>query len=119
MIRWLLQKPFQCKILTCTMFFRKGQITVSLHIQLPSPLAQVAGQHIVELDPVPSSIDEAMQRLFQIHPQLREEMVERDGTISRLYRIFLNGRGLFEKQDLTTPLKDGDQMLIMMILAGG
>lgn len=92
---------------------------MGLRIQLPAVLAQVAGQRTVELEPVPRTIEDAVRELFRRHPSLEQEMLGPDGKIDYTYRLFLNGESVSQWQDMQRSLRDGDELVILMMLAGG
>lgn len=97
----------------------EGGEPLGLRIQLPAVLAQVAGQRTVELEPLPKTVEEALQELFRRHPGLAQEMLGPDGNLDYTYRLFLNGEGISQWQDMQRALRDGDELVILMMLAGG
>jgi molybdopterin converting factor small subunit len=92
---------------------------LSFRIQLPTVLASVTGQATVEFEPVPQTLAEALQELLARYPALQQEMLSRDGTINRIFRFFLNGEGISPGSQGEKLLRDGDEMVILMMLAGG
>ncbi|MBC7347524.1 MAG: MoaD/ThiS family protein [Clostridia bacterium] len=92
---------------------------MGLTVQLPVVLAQVVGERSIALDPTPPTVEEAFKLLFGRYPALAREMLGPDGKIDHTYGLFLNGERISQWQEQDRPLREGDELVILMMLAGG
>ena len=63
-----------------------------------------------------SSIGEAIDRLCEIHPELRVHIRDETGGVRRHVSCFHNGHTV---RDLSKPLADGDELVILQAVSGG
>jgi ferredoxin-nitrite reductase len=92
---------------------------MGVRVEFPSVLAKEIGDRRVELEPVPRTLAEAIKELFYRYPALKEEMLGPDGEIDYSYRFFLNGMDVSPWRDRDLLLRDGDELVILLMLAGG
>ena len=92
---------------------------MSIRIKLLSSLGKLTGTTSVELDANFNTLDKAMNELWRLYPELRKEMLYRDGTMDFIYQIILNGERVVWPDDKDIKLKDKAQIALMVFMAGG
>lgn len=89
--------------------------------KLGQPLPKVAGAKEVAVE-VPgdgATVAIALEGLFMQIPKLRDELFARGESTRFYYTLFLNDRLLRFTDARTTPVQDGDVLLILLPVAGG
>ena len=92
-------------------------IRVKISLMLP-PVAGIEKTEL-DIDLEKGEITEVFEKLYSIYPQLDPDSPEADLTLSNVYWISLNGIMINFSHDGNPPLKMGDELAIMMPLAGG
>ncbi len=89
--------------------------------KLGQPLPKVAGakEVVVEVPGDGATVAMALEGLFAQLPRLREELFVRGEPTRFYYTLFLNDRLLRFAEASTTPVQDGDVLLILLPVAGG
>lgn len=86
-----------------------------MRVQIPTPLrSYTAGEKSVDADG--ATIDELLADLDRRWPGLRFRVVDEQGRLRPHMRIFVN-RSI--ESELSTPLSDGDEVVLMQALSGG
>ncbi len=88
-------------------------------IKFMSNLKGVTGTQSVNLDTSFNTFEQVMNELLRLYPQLKEEMFYSDGTIDFAYQIMLNGKRLMWPDDKNIKVKNGDEIVFMVFMAGG
>ncbi len=88
-------------------------ITVKLH-----PILQklVGGQEVVEV--TGHNTGECLEDLESRYPVIKQLIRDNRGQLRRYCEIIVNSKSTYPNE-LTTPVKDGDQIHIMIFVAGG
>ena len=73
-------------------------------------------QDIVEVNG--STVGQCLEQLVARFPQLRKRLFEKGDTVSRFVDIYVNGESAYP-DELDTLVKDGDELHIEVIIAGG
>lgn len=68
---------------------------------------------------VASTVLEAVRKLVEEYPVLRDEVLDENLNLKNDYIYLLNGRNVEFLQKGDTPLKDGDKISIFPPIAGG
>jgi molybdopterin synthase sulfur carrier subunit len=90
---------------------------VSVKIKLPHSLAKLAdGQAVVEVSG--NSVGQCLEQLARRFPGLKKRLFEKDGSLSRILEIYVNGESTYP-DDLATPVKDGDEIDSLVRISGG
>ena len=63
-----------------------------------------------------STLDELTRDLDRRYPGMRFRVIDEQGQIRRHIRFFVNGT---QSMELTTPLKESDEVMIVCALSGG
>ncbi len=91
---------------------------MAVTILIPAPLRRFTGERAsVEVEA--ASVAEALAKLDQLYPGIRERICEPDGRIRRFVSVFVNGKDVRSLQGVETPLQDGDEVGIIPAMAGG
>jgi len=90
---------------------------VSVKINIPPFFSHfISDQTVVEVNG--STVGQCLEQLVTQFPQLRKRLLEKDGTVNRLVAIYVNGESTYP-EELATPVKDGDELHIEVIISGG
>lgn len=65
-----------------------------------------------------TDVGDALTKLVDVHPDLREVIFDRSGSVRRTHRLCLNGTVL-DHGDLDHELADGDRVDILTAVSGG
>ena len=83
-------------------------------------VSKVIGKKRLELDipgnTVKNVIDELIQRYGK---KVREALYDQEGNFDLMIQISLNGKSFIPADKHLTPLKEGDTLMFMLLLAGG
>ena len=91
---------------------------MSVRIRLPANMRPLAGnQAVVAVEA--TTVGEAFEQLLGEYPDLRERLLDRDGDLQSYVNVFVNEANIREASQLDTPVKGGDELLVIAALAGG
>ncbi len=86
-----------------------------MRVQIPTPLrSYTAGEKYVEANGV--TLDNLLVDLDRHFPGLRFRVVDEQGRLRQHMRIFVN-RAV--QDELSTPISDDDEVVLMQALSGG
>ena len=90
-----------------------------IKIKALRPFKEALGGSELSLDrPEGETVEELIRALVSDHPDFADHALEEDGSISLTLNMMVSGRPVGE-HDLSTELKEGDELLLFMPLAGG
>lgn len=90
---------------------------MSVKIKLNPILARlVGGQEVIEVKG--STTGECLRNLEEQFPSIKQETRDKRGRLAAHYAIFVNSKCTYPKE-LTTPVKNGDEIEIGIIAIGG
>ncbi|MBI3299392.1 MAG: molybdopterin-synthase adenylyltransferase MoeB [Elusimicrobia bacterium] len=87
-------------------------------IHLPTALRPMAGKN-AKVPVTAKTVGEAMDVLTREHAALRQHLYAADGTLRNFVNIYLGEVDVRGLQGPATPVKDGDELLIVPAIAGG
>ena len=91
---------------------------MSVQVRLPAALRTFAGgQETVALEG--RTVAETLEALFARHPALRRQLLNESGKLRNFVNLYLNDDDTRDLKGLSTPVKDGDVILIVPAIAGG
>jgi molybdopterin converting factor small subunit len=74
------------------------------------------GLEVVEVQGV--TVGDCLDHLAQEYPGIGEALFEKNGKLKRHIEVFLNLKTTYP-QELAVPVKDGDEIHVAVMLAGG
>lgn len=74
------------------------------------------GQDSVEVNG--STVGQCLEQLVARYPELRKWLFEKDGKLNRLVELYVNAESSYP-EELAKPVKDGDELYIIIIISGG
>ncbi len=66
-----------------------------------------------------NSLVECLEALESRFPELAAQLRGSEGTLRPSVQLYLNGESLRYRPSMDAPLRDGDELVIMMPIAGG
>jgi molybdopterin converting factor small subunit len=88
-------------------------VKIDIH---PSFSRLTNGQTVAEVNG--NSVGQCLNELVKRFPQLKKRLFEKDGTLSRIVDIYVNGESAYP-EELEALVKDGDELHIVVIISGG
>jgi molybdopterin synthase sulfur carrier subunit len=90
---------------------------VSVKINIHPFLSQhTNNQDVVEVNG--STVGQCFEQLVARFPELKQWLFEKDGKLNRLVEIYVNMESSYP-EELAKPVKDGDELHIIVIISGG
>jgi len=90
---------------------------VSIKINIHPFLSQHTNdQDVVEVNG--STVGQCLEQLVARFPELRQWLFEKDSKLNRLVEIYVNMESSYP-EELAKPVKDGDELHIIVIISGG
>ena len=87
-------------------------------LKIPSPLrTYTEGQS--EIDVQGDTVAEAMEYLLEQHPALRQHLFNEKRELRPFVNLYINQEDIRQLQDLATPVKADDRLMIVPSIAGG
>ena len=87
-------------------------------VRIPTVLrSHVDGQAKVDL--AGGTVGEVLKGLLDTHQSLRGRLMDEQGEVNRFINIYLNDEDIRFLENLETPVKDGDTLMIVPSIAGG
>jgi molybdopterin converting factor small subunit len=87
-------------------------------IRIPTPLRPyVQGQKEIEINA--GTVGLALEHLIIQHPTLKPHLLDDDGNLRPYVNLFLNEEDVRDLQNESTPLSEGDRLMILPSIAGG
>ena len=87
-------------------------------VRIPPVLRpSVGGEREVAVDG--SNVGELLQALAEAHPETRSQLFGAEGELNRYVNVYLNDEDVRVLDGLTTPVGEGDSLVILPAMAGG
>jgi molybdopterin synthase sulfur carrier subunit len=90
---------------------------MSVRVKLPPVLQEFSGG-VETLEVNGRTVGECLNQLEARFPGIRESLLDRQGKLLRVFGIYLNSDGL-HPVELDSPVRDGDEIVILNFLMGG
>ncbi|MEO8742721.1 MAG: hypothetical protein ABI365_05955 [Lysobacteraceae bacterium] len=84
---------------------------------LPQSAGAATGE--VALDVDGSSVGEALDGVFAVHPNLRGYVLDERGAVRHHVAVFVDGDAIRDKRDLSQPIGKHAEVYVMQALSGG
>jgi len=92
---------------------------MSVQVKLMPLISAVAGVSQVDLESVPRTVGEVLEKLTRLYPGLKDELFDEEARLDYLYQVTLNGEKLDRSRVMEEPVKDGDRLQVFAVLGGG
>jgi molybdopterin converting factor small subunit len=93
---------------------------MAVTIRIPSYLAAFAGgENMTPIDSSPATVSEALERLWQTHPALRDRILDEQGEVRQHINIFVGEEAIRFADGLATKVPDGTEIMIVPAVSGG
>lgn len=89
-----------------------------MRVRLVRPFRDAVGQPEVAFEPRAPGLLDALEELAARHPALRPQLFEA-GALSPYVNVYVNGRAVPIEEAAACVLRDGDEVLFLLPLAGG
>lgn len=87
-------------------------------VRIPTVLRpHVDGQ--AKIDMTGGTVGEVLTALLDAHSSLKGRLLDEQGEVNRFINIYLNDEDIRFLENLETPVKDGDAVMIVPSIAGG
>lgn len=91
-----------------------------LTVRIPTYLAAFAGgSNSIVLDTAPATAGGVLESLWDLHPALRDRILDEQGELRQHINIFVGDESIRFAGGLNTPVKDGLEILIVPAVSGG
>jgi MoaD family protein len=87
-------------------------------VTIPTALRQYAGGSS-ETEVEAKTSGEALESLTAKHTELRKHLYNEQNTLRNFVNVYVNDQDIRHLDGLGTPLKDGDNIMIVPSIAGG
>lgn len=77
------------------------------------------GKHVIKLDASPLTVGQALDRLWQIHPGLRDRVLTERGEVRMHVNVFIEDENIRRKELLNTQLPENSEITILPSVSGG
>ena len=90
---------------------------MAIRIHIPTPMRQhTEGQSVVEAQG--ATVHALLEDLGRRYPAVTQRLFE-NGQVRRFVNVYLNDEDIRYLDNLTTPVKEGDEVSIIPAVAGG
>lgn len=87
-------------------------------LRIPSPLRRFTGGQ-ASLEVSGANVGEVLSELFAAHPEIKNHLVEDDGSLRNFVNIFIGGEDIRQKGGMGAEVADGSDVRIIPSIAGG
>lgn len=92
---------------------------VHLKVFLPT-LPELLGRKELELDFAGDTVNDLLDHLVMRYGRKAEQaLFDETGKLDPVVQVLINGEEWITGQQLGTPLQEGDQVMLLMMMAGG
>jgi len=83
-------------------------------------ITKITGSKTLSLDFPGRTVDDLIDEMIDKYgPKLRRFLLDDSGKLDSVFKILLNKKEWIRREQMSTPLKDGDHVTLMMLVAGG
>jgi molybdopterin synthase sulfur carrier subunit len=87
-------------------------------VRIPAPLRKLTGE-LELIEASGNTISEVLSNLEKTFPGLKERICDETGQVRRFVNVFVNDEDIRFLEDISTPVKDSDEISIVPAIAGG
>jgi MoaD family protein len=92
---------------------------MELKVKLLKPLSDTVGKKELHLDVEGETLDDLLKALVEKHPKLKDELYSKKDALSDHVNVFVNDKPVTGKDEMSTKLNDGDEILLFIPISGG
>lgn len=93
---------------------------MAITVWIPGYLRQyTAGVSRVDLEPAPATVGDALTKLWDVHPGVRDRVVDERGQVRTHINVFVGSESIRYLGGLSAPVRDGDEVSIIPAVSGG
>ena len=96
-----------------------GAVSLHLKVRLFQPFSGIAGRNEVSLAVDQGNLGVLLRKLCSTYPAMKDQVYDREGKVWDHLNIFVNQVAVTSDEETTKPLRDGDEIMIMVAVAGG
>jgi MoaD family protein len=99
----------------------EGRELMKVHLKILLPvLPEAIGRKELEVEFVGETVNDLIEHLVtQYGRKAKQALYDKQGKLDPVIQILLNGQEWITHDQLNTILKDGDNVMLMMMMAGG
>ena len=91
---------------------------MAVSVKIPTPLrTMTSGKSEVAVEA--STVAEALNQLTAQFDGLKDRLLDESGEVRRFVNVYVNEDNIKDRDNLATPIKDGDTISILPSIAGG
>ncbi len=91
-----------------------------MKIKVYATLRNIVGGPVVQLDDVSeATVGQVVDELFDRYPDIRKELLTRNGEFHSAFHFLINGRDAYYKNGMDTVITDQDDIRIFPPVGGG
>lgn len=87
-------------------------------VRISQPLKKIT-EGTGEVSLTGNGIEQILENLDLKYPGIRKSIINKNGKIKRYINIYINEENIRNLDNLSTEIKDGDEVSILSALAGG
>ena len=92
---------------------------MKVKVKLSQPFSGVAGKSELLVSPEKGDLGSLLRKLCSDYPRMGEHVFDKEGKVLDHLNIFVNQVAVTSDKETTMPLRDGDEVMIMVAVAGG
>jgi len=93
---------------------------MAVSFRIPTYLAAFAGgETLLKVERAPATVGAALESLWQIHPALRDRIIDEQGGVRQHINIFVGEEAIRFADGLATKVPEGTEILIVPAVSGG
>lgn len=93
---------------------------MAVSFRIPSYLSAFAdGKNLLGVEGSPATVRDALERLWELQPALRDRIVDEQGEVRQHINIFVGEEAIRFADGLATRVAEGTEILIVPAVSGG
>lgn len=92
---------------------------MELKVKLLKPFSDIVGEKELCLDIEGETMGDLLKVLVEKHPKLREQLYSKKESLSDHVNVFVNEEPVTDRDEMSTRLHDGDEILLFIPISGG
>jgi MoaD family protein len=97
----------------------KRRVTMRLKVKLLKPFSDIVGKKELIQDIEGKTLDELFKALVEKYPKLKDQLYSKEDKLADHVNIFVNDKPISSQDDMSTVLKNDDEILLFIPISGG